>query len=59
MKIKLDCKNAAHDKEMRVICRATGGLCAHQYFKSCKGWWTTSPQALTCPLRDKTGGDKR
>lgn len=51
MKITLDCPQAYHAEEMRVYCRATKEPCAHQHYKSCKGWWVCSPGAAKCPLR--------
>ena len=51
MKIRLDCPHAVTGPKMRVYCRKTDGLCAFQYFKSCKGWWVNSPGADGCRLR--------
>jgi len=53
VEIKLTCPQARYISEMRIGCRACGDLCAHQYYKSCKGWWALTPMAERCPLRDK------
>lgn len=55
MKIRLDCPHAVTGKQMRVYCTKTGGLCAFQYFKACKGWWVNSPGAAGCKERTRQG----
>ena len=58
MKIEIGCQKAKHDAQMRVRCEALGGgLCAHQRFKSCKGWWVCTDQAGACPARTSSGAD--
>lgn len=53
MNVKLGCPLAKYDKSMKIICTKTGKLCAHQFFKRCKGWWALSEQAERCPVRKK------
>lgn len=38
MRIKLECENAKYDERMRILCKRSNMLCAHQRFKPCKGW---------------------
>lgn len=52
MVIKHDCPYAKTGEMMRVYCK-DGQLCAFQYFKSCKGWWTNTPAAQNCKKRSK------
>lgn len=55
MKIELSCKYAEYDSRMRIRCRkAEGELCAHQYFKRCKGWCVLTEGAGSCPLRKES-----
>lgn len=52
MKITLECPHAHYDQNMRIRCTvADDRLCAHQYFKACKGWWALTDQAKDCPMR--------
>lgn len=51
MRLTLDCPNARYGPDMAIICARDGEPCAHQYFKSCKGWWALSPEAARCPIR--------
>ena len=53
MKIELSCPHAEYRAGMRIWCKATGQLCAHVFFKSCKGWWALTPQAARCPMREE------
>ncbi len=56
MKLELSCEYAQYDETMRINCTKSGGRCAHQRFKSCKGWCVLTPQAQECPARDKKEG---
>lgn len=55
MKLTLDCPLAKYGPDMAIICARDGEPCAHQYFKSCKGWWALSPDAARCPMRGENG----
>lgn len=57
MKIKLDCPYARHEPgTMRIWCEKVKTYCAHQYFKSCKGWWALTDEAGKCPAREESHG---
>lgn len=56
MNLILDCPRAEYREGMRIYCRATGDLCAHQRFKPCKGWCVLTDGAKRCPARK---GDER
>ena len=51
MKLTLDCPLAKYGPDMAIICARDGEPCAHQYFKSCKGWWALTATAAKCPIR--------
>ena len=51
MKLTLGCPHARYGENMVIICTRDGQPCAHQYFKSCKGWWALSPGWTTCTAR--------
>lgn len=53
MKVPLECPQAEYRQGMQIWCKKLGGLCAHVYFKRCKGWWVLSDQAARCPVRKK------
>lgn len=53
MKLTLTCPYAAYGERMRIQCKKADGPCAHQHFKSCKGWWVLTPAADDCPLREE------
>lgn len=55
MKVRLSCPQAVYGDGMTIICTKTGKLCAHQFFKRCKGWWALSDQAERCPVRKAAG----
>lgn len=58
MKVPLECPQAEYRQGMQIWCRKLGNLCAHVYFKRCKGWWVLSDQAARCPVRkDDYHGD--
>ena len=59
MKITLSCPHARHGEMMRVMCDKTNGLCVHQYFKRCKGWWDLTEHAAQCPARQREGNAVR
>lgn len=48
---KLTCPYAQYIQGMKIYCLKACDLCAHAFFKRCKGWWALSPQAENCPLR--------
>ena len=54
MKLVLTCPKAKYGPDMMIICTHDGQPCAHQYFKSCKGWWALTPGADRCPVRGET-----
>lgn len=58
MKVRLSCPQAVYGDGMKIICTKTGRLCAHQFFKRCKGWWALSDQAERCPVRLKARGER-
>ena len=49
----LTCPNAKYGAGMVIWCKYTGNVCAHQYYKKCKGWYVESEGAKTCPGREK------
>ena len=52
MKIKLECPHASYGAGMKIRCaKLDGGLCPHQYFRSCKGWWALTDRARECPMK--------
>lgn len=53
MKLTLDCPLAKYGPDMAIICARDGEPCAHQFYKSCKGWWVLSPGATDCPIRKR------
>lgn len=53
MRINLACEYAQHDEKMRLRCRKSGGYCAHQYYRQCRGWWENTPQANNCTLKER------
>ena len=53
MTLTLSCPHAEYREEMRIYCKVAGGPCAHQHFKSCKGWWVLTDQADACPAREE------
>lgn len=59
MKLELPCEKAKYNGDMQVICRETGMGCAHQTYKSCKGWWVMTEDYILCKRRandETTGG---
>ena len=56
MKVRLSCPQAVYGDGMKIICTKTGRLCAHQFFKRCKGWWALNPNADRCPVRRQSDG---
>ena len=53
MKINMKCPHAKHEPgTMRILCEKMSGYCAHQFFKSCKGWWALTEMADRCPVWD-------
>jgi hypothetical protein len=55
----LDCPHAYYVEQMRINCIKTGGRCAHQYYKRCKGWWVNSQAASDCPAREEVSDDAK
>lgn len=54
MKLHLECPHGEYETgTMKINCKKTGGRCAHQRFKPCKGWWVQTQQAKECPAREK------
>lgn len=54
MKIVLDCPYASYGEGMRIRCaKLGGGLCPHQRYKDCKGWWVFTDNAGRCPKREE------
>lgn len=51
MNLTLDCPRAEYREGMRIYCRATDDLCAHQRYLICKGWCVLTDQAGRCPVR--------
>ena len=51
MKLTIDCPHGYYADRMRIMCRKTGNVCGHQYYKRCKGWWVLTEHAARCPLR--------
>ena len=51
MEIRLECPYAYYGDRMRIMCKKAGGLCAHQYFKQCKGWFALTKAAGECQMR--------
>ena len=52
MRITLDCPYASYGEGMRIRCaKLGGGLCPHQRYKDCKGWWVLTDNAGRCPTR--------
>jgi hypothetical protein len=54
----LDCPHAYYVERMRINCRKTGGLCAYQHYRSCKGWWANTPAAAHCLAREEVSEDE-
>lgn len=52
MKITIECPHGTYDREMKINCDKTGGRCAHQRYKPCRGWWVLTDQAKRCPARE-------
>lgn len=59
MKVPLECPEASYGEGMRVQCRKLGGLCVHQYFKRCKGWWALTDTAGRCPVRKEKNHEQK
>lgn len=59
MKLTLECPNAEYQADMTIRCKKAGDICAHQYFKACKGWWALSDGAATCALRKEQEDGQR
>jgi hypothetical protein len=55
----LDCPHAYYVEKMHINCKKTGGRCAHQYYKRCKGWWANTPAAAECPAREEVSDDAK
>ena len=53
MKLEVSCPRGQYGAGMAIYCDKDGQPCAHQYFKSCKGWYVLSDGAATCPLREE------
>lgn len=51
MTLTLSCPHAKYVEGLKINCDKTGGRCAHQFFRRCKGWWVLSETAKQCPLR--------
>ena len=51
MNLTLSCPLAKYGPDMMILCGRDGQPCAHQFYKSCKGWWALSPGATDCPIR--------
>lgn len=54
MKLNLECENAVYGDKMRIYCKVSDNLCAHQRFKPCKGW-SVLTNWKTCTGRDEHG----
>lgn len=59
MKINLSCPHASYDGKMRIMCQKAGNICAHQYFRQCKGWFALTQAADNCPLRKEQSNEKK
>ena len=53
MKVTINCPNGKYDNNMRIRCKASGMLCAHQYWCACKGRCQLTESAAKCPGRSK------
>lgn len=53
MKVSPTCPLGKYTKDMKIVCTKVDNLCAHQFFRQCKGWWANTEQADRCPLREK------
>ena len=53
MKVTIDCPQGKYDADMRIRCKASGTLCAHQYWCACDGRCKlVQPAAGSCPGRE-------
>ena len=51
MKVTIGCPEGSYDSAMRVRCKKSGTLCAHQYWCPCDGRCKLTERARTCPGR--------
>lgn len=60
MKLTVSCPRGQYGPGMAIYCDKDGQPCAHQYYKTCKGWFVLSDGAGKCPLRkEQTDGQGR
>ena len=58
MRLTLECPRARYGAGMMIVCMRDGELCAHQYYKPCKGWSVLSAGARRCPLREERNDER-
>lgn len=57
---EMPCKHGRYDSRMRIRCEVTGGLCAYQQYKPCRGWCEMTQSAMDCLAgRGGHNGDER
>ena len=54
MNVTIECPHGRYVAGMRIWCDKIGGLCPHQRYKDCKGWWILTDNAGKCPKRKET-----
>lgn len=59
MRLTLECPHGEYVEGLKINCDKTGGRCAHQYYRKCKGWWVLSDAAGRCPLREEARQNER
>lgn len=52
MKVHIGCPEGKYDENMRIRCRKSGTLCAHQYWCGCDGRCKLTERAKDCPGRE-------
>ena len=53
MKVTIGCPNGKYNSDMRIVCKASGMLCAHQYWCGCAGRCKLTKGAENCPGRNE------
>lgn len=59
MKLTIDCPYGSYNAQMQIMCAKTSDICAHQRYRSCKGWWILTDQAGACPARKDDTNDRK